>query len=116
MKTYKLFVLMRCRNGRESSFEAQFYHPEEKKSVSIGLFYFKCPEDMEACEVEAARALDRVAFKFYDEKGWAPDRIQTKLSVRALPRTLTRWQKRKKLRKSVPNLRSAVRSSRSTTT
>jgi hypothetical protein len=75
---------MHCRNGRESSFEAQFYHPEEKKSVSIGLFYFKCPEDMEACEVEAARALDRVAFKFYDEKGWSLDRIQSKLSVRVL--------------------------------
>jgi hypothetical protein len=74
---------VRCRNGRESSFEAQFYHPEEKKSVSIGLFYFKCPEDMEACEIEAARALDRVAFKFYDEKGWSIDRIQGKLSVRS---------------------------------
>jgi hypothetical protein len=73
----------RCfRNGKESSYEAQFYHPDDKKSVSIGLFYFHTEEEMANCEEEAARSLDRVAFKFYAEKGWPYERIQSKLSVR----------------------------------
>jgi hypothetical protein len=67
-----------CRSGRDSSYEAQFYHPDEKKSVSIGLFYFKQQEEALLCEEEAARALDRVAYKFYEEKGWEPERFVTK--------------------------------------
>ena len=50
--------------------------------MSIGLFYFRSPAEMAVCEEEAARALDRVAFKFYEEKGWPHERIQGKLSVR----------------------------------
>jgi hypothetical protein len=74
-----------CRSGRGSSFEAQFYHPDRKKSISVGVFYFTRTEDMEACEIEAARTLDKVAFKFYSDKGWSLDEIQSKLSVCLLP-------------------------------
>jgi hypothetical protein len=77
-----IYVREACRGGRSTSYEAQFYHPEHKKSISVGVFYFTREEDMASCEIEAARALDRVAFKFYSDKGWSLDKIQTKLNVR----------------------------------
>ena len=84
LHTQALTTLLRCHSsGKDSSYEAQFYHPDDKKCVSIGLFHFKTAEEMAASEEEAARALDRVAFKFYEEKGWEHGRIQSKLSVRA---------------------------------